>query len=221
MTTDLKQAKQKVIYEIDKLELDLGASNSIIAFSCSTEDGFRRALNPSYKLNRKGNRKPMGFKILRKFMEDTYVSKAVPTLEADDVIGILMTTPSEYKRIIVSIDKDFYSVPGFFYRTCDDKPVVTEVTPQFANHFFACQTLAGDPVDGFGGVPGIGMKTAEKLLSGVDACDYWTTIVKAYEKKGLTKFDALLNARMARILHASDWDNTNKCIKLWEDSSHV
>ena len=34
------------------------------------------------------------------------------SLEADDVLGILATEPSNEERIIVSIDKDLYQIPG-------------------------------------------------------------------------------------------------------------
>ena len=33
-------------------------------------------------------------------------------LEADDVLGILATEPSNEERIIVSIDKDLYQIPA-------------------------------------------------------------------------------------------------------------
>jgi DNA polymerase-1 len=35
---------------------------------------------------------------------------------------------------------------------------------------------------------------------------WWNAIVRAYEKKGLTEADAIREARMARILRASDFD---------------
>ena len=40
------------------------------------------------------------------------------------------------------------------------------------------------------------------------------TVVEAYEKAGLTEDDALVTARLARILRAEDYDGVN--IKLWE-----
>jgi hypothetical protein len=42
----------------------------------------------------------------------------------------------------------------------------------------------------------------------------WDTVVEAYEKAGLTEDDALVTARLARILRAEDYDGVN--IKLWE-----
>jgi DNA polymerase-1 len=40
-------------------------------------------------------------------------------------------------------------------------------------------------------------------------------VVDAYLKAGLTEEDALMNARMARILRAEDWDFENNEVKLW------
>jgi DNA polymerase-1 len=71
----------------------------------------------------------------------------------------------------------------------------------------------GDATDGYGGCPGIGPKTAEKLLDKHGAV--WKTVVDAYLKAGLTEEDAIMNARMARILRAEDWDFENNEVKLW------
>jgi len=44
----------------------------------------------------------------------------------------------------------------------------------------------------------------------------WSLVENHYLKKGLTKEDALLQARLARILRWSDWDEEKSIIKLWE-----
>ena len=60
------------------------------------------------------------------------------------------------------------------------------------------QTLAGDQTDGYGGVPGIGVKRAIALL---DKDGYtWDTVVKAFKSKELDEDVALMNARLAKIL---------------------
>jgi len=60
------------------------------------------------------------------------------------------------------------------------------------------QTLAGDQTDGYSGVPGIGIKRAVALFE--EDGYTWKTVVKAFEDKDLTEDDALMNARLARIL---------------------
>ena len=65
-------------------------------------------------------------------------------------------------------------------------------------------------------MPGIGVKRAETLFNkeGYN----WATVVKAFEDKGLTEDDALLNARLARILTIEDYDTERQEPKLWTPS---
>ena len=79
------------------------------------------------------------------------------------------------------------------------------------------QTLAGDQTDGYSGVPGIGVKRAETLFNKEGYS--WTTVVKAFTDKGLTEEDALLNARLARILTIDDYDTNEQQPKLWSPES--
>ena len=72
----------------------------------------------------------------------------------------------------------------------------------------------GDPTDGFPGLPGFGPKKAEALFKSHRAS--WSTVEAAYINAGLTKEDALTQARLARILRWSDWDAKNNTYKLWE-----
>ena len=46
-------------------------------------------------------------------------------------------------------------------------------------------------------------------------CYSWATVVKAFESKGLTEEDALLNARLAKILTHEDYDAKRQEPKLW------
>jgi DNA polymerase-1 len=43
----------------------------------------------------------------------------------------------------------------------------------------------------------------------------WERVVSAYEKAGLSEAEAITQARVARILRASDYDFVNKSVKLW------
>ena len=71
----------------------------------------------------------------------------------------------------------------------------------------------GDSTDGFSGLKGCGPMTAKKLLEKNGAT--WKTVVDAYVAKGLDAVDALLTARLARILRDGDYDfNTNE-VTLW------
>ena len=79
------------------------------------------------------------------------------------------------------------------------------------------QSMAGDQTDGYAGVPGIGVKRAESLFK--DQGYSWKTVVKAFEDKGLTEEDALINARLARILTVEDYDFEKREPILWTPTS--
>ena len=129
------------------------------------------------------------------------------TLEADDAMGIYAT--AHPGNIIVSPDKDMRQIPGKLYNLTD----TTYITPEEGARWHLIQTLAGDQTDGYSGVPGIGVKRAETLF---DKEGYsWQTVLQAFKDKGLTEKDALLNARLARILTLDDYDTKRQDPILW------
>ena len=208
---DFNEVKSNFKLEIDKIKQELDLKDCWLYLSCPTEEGFRRALNSTYKANRKGNRKPVCYSRIREWLsKDAWI---FPKLEADDAIGIAAT---EHKNtIIVSIDKDFRTIPNVPIYNPDTKETNT-YTPKESFMFFMCQVLAGDAVDGYSGCPGIGMKTAEKILKGCKTQkEMWKTVVETYIKKGLSEDDALLNARMAFILRKGYYNTNTGDIKLW------
>lgn len=203
------------VLEADKLIVTLSSSQS-----------FRKELvYPEYKSNRKDTRKPMVLKALREHMLNCFESVMVPGLEADDVMGIMATDPevyAGYDKIIVSADKDMKTVPTTIWngQTLDNgQPILRFVTQDDADYHFMLQTLTGDTTDGYPGCPGMGPKTAEKLLVGSDPSEWWSLVVKAYEKKGLNEEFAMSQARCARILRATDYDKKKKEPILWSPTA--
>ena len=122
----------------------------------------------------------------------------MPTLEADDAMGIYATSHEDC--VICSPDKDMRQIPGELY----DLKEQTTITKSEGLKWHLIQTLAGDQTDGYAGVPGIGVKRAVQLFE--EHGYNWKTVVDAFEAKGLTEEDALTNARLAKILTASDYD---------------
>jgi DNA polymerase I len=219
---DLGECKERLAGRISNLMEHLEGDSAIVALSCSTESGFRRALCPTYKLNRKDSRKPVVHKPLRDHLVETYDTILRDRLEADDILGVLATTPVKgERRIIVSLDKDFRGVPCLFYRTCEDEPKVEEISRTDAGRFHAIQTLMGDRVDGYTGIPGVGPVKAYKMLDGLEPHQWWPAIVKAYDAAGLCEEVALTNARMARILQHSDYNTKTGEITLWTPSQQA
>jgi DNA polymerase-1 len=155
---------------------------------------------------------------------ESFETKTVHGLEADDVLGILATHPTLVKgeKIVVGIDKDLLQIPGFHYNF--NKDSLRAVQPEAATRFFFTQVLTGDTTDGFPGCPGIGPKKAAGLFGAIDPDslsipDYWSVVVGAYARKGLSEEHALTQARVAKICLASDYDFTNKKVIPWTPKS--
>ena len=213
---DFAECRTALANKVETFVTALKADEVRFALSCSTAEGFRKELCPTYKSNRVNVRKPIVHQALRELLLSDYDTIVRPRLEADDVLGILATTPhTTEKRIIVSVDKDFRGVPCSFYRTSEETPAVEETSRSAALRFHALQTLTGDRVDGYVGIPGCGPKTAEKILDGVPDDQLWPAIMAAYTKAGLGEELALTNARLARILQHGDYETKTGKIKLW------
>lgn len=179
---------------------------------------FRKELDPTYKSHRKKNRKPMGFLPFRQWAIDNYPNMCKEGIEADDSLGILATKPGNSLSVIWSIDKDLMQIPG--WHLIDGKQVLQ--SEDDANYVHMMQTLTGDTADGYKGCPGMGAVKAERALrpfyidGKLDMVGAWGAVLFAYESVGLTPSDALLQARLARILRWQDWDGKKQTHKLWE-----
>lgn len=185
-----------------------------------TIGNFRKQILPTYKGNRASTKRPLLLQHIKQWMIDELDAYYRPTLEGDDCLGILATMKGGGERIIVSIDKDMKTIPTLVCRdvsTCE----VVDVSESEANYWHLYQTLTGDTTDGYSGCPKIGAKGAEKLLSDFyveghfDVPAAWEAIVTAFTKAGLNETAALQQARVARILRASDYDFKNKEPILW------
>ena len=194
-------------------------------FALTGKSNFRRDLWDGYKGGR--SRKPLCYAHTKQRMIDELAARSVDCLEADDLLGIWQTQGKLENTVIVSLDKDLKTIPGRVMRpaaNASQEPEVFDVTETEADYNWLKQTLTGDVTDGYKGLPGCGPVVAEKLLARAwqESSDNdfmsraWPLVVAAYEAKGLDLEDALLQARLARILRASDWDSANKKVKLWE-----
>ena len=174
---------------------------------------FRHQLSPEYKANRVGRRKPLGLRDMRAWIESEYEVRCHQNLEADDVMGILMTNGMYQDPIMVTADKDMRTIPGPLLRM--DKMEINDVGD--ANRNWMTQALVGDTSDNYPGLKGIGPVKAEKLLAEHHTLPaMWNAVVEAYRKGGETFGAALLNARMARILRHGDYDFTAATVELWD-----
>lgn len=195
-----------VTHILDRLNYE-GEYKVIMCLS-DPDVNFRKRILSTYKANRIGKRKPVCYAEVRQWIIDNYDAEMIPTLEADDVVGILATQHKGHE-VHSSGDKDFRSIPGIFYNFM--KCEMEEISEQEADRWFYTQTLIGDVADNYKGCPGIGEKTANQIFDkeGVS----WGTVKKQFLKKGLTEEDALQQARVARILRDTEYQNGK--VKLW------
>ena len=187
-----------------------------VKFCFSDTSNFRRSVLPTYKANRAGKRKPVGYKALVSWVKSEYDTITKATLEADDCMGIFATKPMyRDKCIIISGDKDLLCIPGYHYDFLR-KEYGHSSDEDSLRHFYM-QTLMGDATDGYPGCPKFGPATAAKALKGVPKTikDMWPVVVEAYEKAGFGEDYALLMARMARILRDEDYDFAKQEVNLW------
>jgi DNA polymerase-1 len=209
---DASEAKQRLDYWIKNLMEKFNAGRCI--FALTSGDNWRNKVMPSYKAHRKSNRKPVVYSALKDYIRMAYRVYESPTLEADDVLGLLATGAYPGIRdpmIVVSADKDLKTIPCRLHNPNDGSERTITLQEADYNHLY--QTLIGDTSDGYPGCPGVGPKTAEKLLAEHGAV--WSTVVNAYTKAGLNEHEALQQARVARILRKGEYSFRTHKVKLW------
>lgn len=213
------------------------ATSHILAFTSA--DNFRYGVLPTYKSNRSDKRRPMLLQWVKDKAMENYKCYLKPTLEGDDCLGILSTCGLHKDPIICSIDKDFKTIPGKFYDF--GKEVTYDISETEADWWHMYQTLCGDATDGYKGCPGVGPVEAKRLCDSPflsvpyehvmksgprkgesetryteePTNDLWAAVVSMYVSRGLCEEQALIQARVARICRASDYDFTKKEVILW------
>jgi len=212
LTMNQKHAEAWFREELSKLRKSLGAKRVIIALGDRTGN-FRKELSPSYKAHRAAF-KPAGFLEFEARIVAKCKTVREPRLEGDDVLGLLATSPKIKDGVIVTIDKDLKQIPGRIYNP--DKDTMEEITPEAGEFLHLLQTLTGDRVDGYPGLPGCGPVKAGRILGPVAREHLWEHgVLKAYEKAGLAEDDALLQARLAFILRQGFFNRETKAVTLW------
>jgi DNA polymerase-1 len=192
---DLTKIKAEFMWDVPEM---------ILFFSDSKN--FRKKIYPDYKGHR-NRKKPCGYRRVITELGKHYEVIRLPELEADDAMGIYAT--AHEGNVICSPDKDMRQIPGRLF----DMKELTMIDPVEGAKWHLIQSLAGDQTDGYSGVPGIGIKRAVALFE--EDGYTWQTVVKAFEAKELTEDDALMNARLARILTCNDYDPIEHTVIPW------
>ena len=188
------------------------AEDKNVVMTFSSYPTFRHEIFTEYKINRIDKRHPLGLGNVIEEVKNNYESVSYPNLEGDDVLGLLSTNNKYDNPVIVSVDKDMKTIPGLLLAG-DTLELITRTQ---ADKNFMAMTIAGDATDGVPGIKGLGMVSATKILeSAKDLPSMWDLVVKTYDKKGNGISDAILNARLVRILREGDYDYDTGEVKLW------
>jgi hypothetical protein len=180
---------------IAQIERTIGCPSTMI-LSGSTNFRDDIATIKPYKGNRP-DRKPKCFQDLTDWMIE---NGAVVTdgIEADDLMAIRANEIPDERGIICTIDKDLLQVPGWHYNFQKD---VLQYVDEEQAHFNLCvQILAGDSTDNIQGIPGIGVKKAEKMLQGCESdSDREMVIIEAYMAKYGDEWPHFVNENAALV----------------------
>ena len=236
---DSDAVKRRVLQMIDDT-MDRFKGTEYRLCLTDSEKNFRFDVLETYKGNRKATKRPLVLKHIKQWLIDEYDALTRPRLEGDDILGIFATWDAiKGDKVIVSLDKDLKTIPGKYVRDLNGQ--IETITPREAEKYWMKQTLSGDVTDGYTGCPGVGLGTAEKIIEGGlktipyehtllrgprkgeveirwkdEKCDdLWEVVVSRFEAAGLTEADALVQAQVARILHASDYNFKDKEHILW------
>jgi len=209
LETWLKQVRETVDLEDYHLVITVGKN-------------FRYGLYDEYKGNRKDIAPHPAMHGLKELVKEYQSTVWEEGIEADDYIGIKVTeTPGAFA---VSADKDFATVPCHLYVPASHgKPGSWHhFSEDEANLNWLRQTMTGDTIDNYKGIPRVGKVKAAGILPRPEPVDVmWPKVVAGFVKAGLTEDDALTMARLARILRAGEYDFKTKRVKLWEPSGKV
>lgn len=233
--TDLPAALREVHKLIDEWKEEARCDEHIICLSNPAHRYFRHDIYPNYKMHRSSGRQPALRHSVENYLRVSLEAFSYDNLEADDVMGIIATTPGvDAEYVIGTVDKDLKQIPGWNYNMNSGK--LEWIEPIAGTMYFYEQALSGDPTDGYPGCPKIGPVRAQKIIEpfikrsvtrSVDRADHtvveksldepalWKAIVSVYSSRGLDEQHALTQARVARILQFQDYDQETGKVNLW------
>lgn len=181
-----------------------------IIYVVGDKENWRKKLNPEYKSNRKT--KPPMYDVIKQWLLKNKEVVSLPNLEADDTARIIYEDYQSYpcEKVIVSIDKDFYSVPCEFYRDLHNNKDIEVISEQDAKKHLMRQIIMGDKTDGYNGIPGCGEKFCDEFITNETTLG---DVLELYKEKGLTPQDYLINKAMATIVSIKEYNfNTGKVV---------
>lgn len=198
---------------------------------CFTGDlNFRNhvAFTQAYKSNR--SPRPFHYKNTAFVLKLQYKHHLVNGLEADDLMGILMTAHPD-KYICISRDKDLRQIKGWHYgwevhnqpsfgpyEYSDFGEITLTAKRKLVGggmKFFYCQLLMGDKVDTIPGIPGLGTVTAYTIINPCNTIEECEAAIKVpYQKHYGIEWLSVMREQ-GRLLHMSRRVDKQKNVLLW------
>lgn len=216
---NLEDSISHAIERVEQILAQTGCKSAELYFTSGMN--FRYEVDPNYKSNRKGTRRPEGLYETKAMLLEQFEGKICTKWEADDeVVYLKKKFPDKY--ILVAVDKDVLkAVPGrhFNYFSRDDlniQPKFVETTETEAVMHNYAQAIIGDPSDGIKGVPGIGKAKVKNFMNEtMTEKEMWGGVVKAFESKGLSIIDALTTYQLVSMHQLVDNENGEPELKLF------
>ena len=168
------------------------------------QPNFRHLYVDDYKAQRKDSRPPAGLQELWAYIFTVTECEGLPVkvyvgdgCEADDIVVYLKNNFDDV--LIAALDKDvLYQSVGKHYNY--GKKEFVEVDELEARKYLYFQMIAGDPSDGYKGVPRVGKVGANKALQGLtEEKDMWEATLNLYKSKGLGLGEALQTGILASM----------------------
>ena len=186
-----------------------------VVFDPPREESFRRRIYPAYKAHREAVPEDLAIQLpyIRKIVQALNVAALeVPGFEADDVLATLARSCAGHgvEVTVVTGDKDLLQIVGDGIRLLDTMKGKLSGPQEVLDRFGVTAELvpdvlglAGDASDNIPGVPGIGEKTAAKLVQQFGSLEgvlEWKSLVNGRSR--LETPDALKNQDLWRQLSA-------------------
>ena len=178
---------------------------------------FRHKEFPSYKAQREKTPEDITFAVpwIKKIIEAYRIPIIeIDNYEADDVVGTLARLADEdggYETFMISPDKDYAQLvsehsrifkpksfgPG--YEILDVQAVLTKYGLKRTDQVIDMLGLQGDTADNIPGCPGVGPKTAQRLIEDFDSVEGLLDAVSQASEQGLSELPKLKKSMLQKV----------------------
>ena len=136
----------------------VGSNSNDFTIFLTGEQNFREQLYSEYKANRKNVKRPYYYQVIKDHFINAYYATVIHGIEADDAMGLAQDDDT----IIVSIDKDMKTIPGWHMNL--ETFQKSQITDYNALVNFYEQIITGDRTDN---IPGLYHITGQKVTESV------------------------------------------------------